>query len=84
MSDKIYVLDVATGEEIVRQMTVEEQALRDAEIAEWKLQNAEAKAEAIELREIKIAAYKKLGLSDKEIEALLPSENTQPIFLNNG
>lgn len=84
MSDKIYILDVATGEEIIRKMTVEEQALRDAEIAAWELKKAEAKAKAIEFKETKIAAYKKLGLSDKEIEALLPSENSQPIFSNNG
>lgn len=83
MSDKIYLLDVATGEEIVREMTVEEQALRDAEIAAWELKKAEAKAEAIQLKETKIAAYKKLGLTNEEIEALLPPENVKPIVSSN-
>ena len=71
--DKIYYYNHETGEEIVREMTDEEQAQRDAQAAAYLLeQEAKAQAEA-EARALKISAYEKLGLTQKEINALLPS-----------
>lgn len=48
----------------------------DALIAEWadaRLAKKQAKAEAELARQIKISAYQKLGLTDAEIEALMPT-----------
>ena len=73
MNDKISIYDHLTGETILREMTDEEQAQRDAEVAENESKQAQAEAEAEALRATKIAAYQKLGLSEAEIEALLPS-----------
>lgn len=73
MNDKISIYDHLTGETIVREMTDEEQAQRDAEVAENESKQAQAQAEAEALRATKIAAYQKLGLTEAEIEALLPT-----------
>ena len=69
----IYEHIVSTDEIIVREMTDEEQAQRDAEVAAWLAQETQAKADAEALRQTKISAYQKLGLSEAEIEALLPN-----------
>jgi len=48
----------------------------EAIIGEWadsKLAKQQAKAEAEALRQSKISAYEKLGLTQAEIEALLPT-----------
>jgi hypothetical protein len=48
----------------------------EATIAEWadaRLAKLQAKADAEALRQTKINAYQKLGLSDAEIEALVPT-----------
>jgi hypothetical protein len=65
--------DHSTGENIVREMTDEEQAQRDAEIEATRTAKEQAELKAKQLREIKIAAYEKLGLTEAEIEALLPT-----------
>jgi hypothetical protein len=47
----------------------------EATIAEWadaRLAKLQAKADAELLRQTKISAYEKLGLTEAEIEALLP------------
>jgi hypothetical protein len=47
----------------------------EATIAEWadaRLAKLQAKADAEVLRQSKISAYEKLGLTEAEIEALLP------------
>ncbi len=47
----------------------------EAQIAEWadaRLAKLQAKADAEALRQTKISAYEKLGLTKSEIEALLP------------
>jgi hypothetical protein len=47
-----------------------------AQIAEWadaRLAKEQAKAEAELARQTKISAYEKLGLTEAEIEALLPT-----------
>ena len=71
--NKIYYYDHSTGEEVIREMTDEEQAQRDAEEKAWLAEQAKLKADAEALRQIKIAAYQKLGLTEAEIEALLPA-----------
>lgn len=69
---KIGQFDALTGEQIIRDATPEEIAAREAEIAQWLADKEAKEAAAIELRATKISAYKKLGLSETEIEALLP------------
>jgi hypothetical protein len=52
----------------------------EAQIAEWataRLAKEQAKADAEALRQSKISAYEKLGLTEAEIEALLPTPNTR-------
>ena len=48
----------------------------DATIAQWadaRLAKEQAKSEAEALRQTKISAYEKLGLTEAEIEALVPA-----------
>jgi hypothetical protein len=78
MNDKISIYDYATGEVIVREMTDEEQAQRDAEVAAYEAEQQAKEQQEAELRANKIAAYQKLGLTEAEIEALLPTP--QPII----
>ncbi len=73
MRDKVTIYDHNTGEQIEREMTVAEQKERDAEIAAFLKVQAEAEAEAESLRNLKIAAYEKMGLTALEIEALIPT-----------
>lgn len=73
MTNLIGIYDHTSGENVVREMTPEEQAQRDAEIQAWLTAKENAKLEAEQLRETKIAAYQKLGLTEAEIEALLPA-----------
>lgn len=47
--------------------------------ADARIAKAQAKAEAEALRAAKIAAYEKLGLSETEIEALLPTPKPRNI-----
>ena len=72
-NNQIGIYDHTTGENIAREMTTEEKAQRVAEIKAWKTAKENAKLEAQQLRETKIAAYEKLGLTEAEIEALLPT-----------
>ena len=78
-NNKIGIYDHATGENIAREMTAEEKAERDAEIKSWKKAKENAKIEAEQLRATKIAAYEKLGLTEAEIEALLPTPKPLPV-----
>jgi hypothetical protein len=71
--------DHSTGIHIQRDMTEAEQAEYNQQIAEDSIAKEQAKAEAESLRNTKIGAYKKLGLTDDEIEALLPSPKP-PVF----
>ena len=72
-NNNIYHYDHSTGEEIVRELTAEEQAQKNAEETAWLAEQAKLKADTEALRQTKIAAYQKLGLSEAEIEALLPA-----------
>jgi len=73
MINQIGIYDHSTGENIVREMTDEEQAQRDTEVEVTRIAKEQAELEAKQLKETKIAAYKKLGLTEAEIEALLPT-----------
>lgn len=72
-NETIQIYDHLTGETIIREMTDEEQAKRDAEIAAYLAEKAAKEAEAAQLRATKISAYQKMGLTEVEIEALLPT-----------
>jgi hypothetical protein len=81
MTNLIGIYDHTTGENIVREMTTDEQTQRDAEIEAWQTAKENAKLQAEQLRETKIAAYEKLGLTEAEIEALLPTP--KPLVMPN-
>lgn len=73
MKNEITIYNHITGETIVREMTDEEQAQRDAEIAAWKAEK-QVKQDAEEIAwRTKVSAYEKLGLTVNEIEALAPT-----------
>ena len=73
MADLIKIYDHATGEEIEREMTEAEQAIRDKEVSDWleikaqKQQAAEAAEAAKEAAQAKLAA---LGLTTDDLKAL--------------
>jgi hypothetical protein len=70
-NDLIQVHDVETNEIYVREMTVEEQAQRNAEVAAY-LARKEAKAQAaIEAAAAKQALLAKLGITEDEARLLL-------------
>ena len=62
-----------TGENIVREMTPEEIAILEADQTALREGKAQREAEVEATRAAKISAYQKLGLTEAEIEALLPS-----------
>lgn len=70
-NDNIYIYDAATGNEIIRPMTDEEQAIRDAEIEVALAAKAEKIAAASELEAKKLEVLEKLGLTADEVAALL-------------
>ena len=80
MANTISIYDHNTGEHIVREMTAEEQAQYDAEVAEYEAKKAAKEAEAQALRQAKISAYEKLGLTAEEIEALVPTSKAPVII----
>jgi len=73
MRDKVSIYDHNTGETIEREMTVAEQKERDAEVAAFLKAQADLEEEVQSVRNMKVAAYEKMGLSADEIEALLPT-----------
>jgi len=73
--DNISIYNHSTGESLVREMTNEEQAEREAQIEAHKIEKAKRESDALQLREAKLSAYQKLGLTQTEIEALLPIPN---------
>jgi hypothetical protein len=81
MTNLIGIYNHTTGENIVREMTTDEQTQRDAEIEAWQTAKENAKLQAEQSRETKIAAYEKLGLTEAEIEALLPTP--KPLVMPN-
>lgn len=65
--------DGLTGEQEVREASAEEVAAREAEVAQWLFDKAAREEAQAQARAIKVSAYQKLGLTEAEIEALLPS-----------
>ena len=72
MNDKMGIYDHSTGEYKTVELTDEEQAEKDETVAASIVAKEQAVLEAQQLRATKIAAYEKLGLTEAEIEALLP------------
>jgi hypothetical protein len=73
MTNQISIYDHATGESIVRDMTAEEQELRDAEIAAYnaeKAAKATAIAEAEAAKDSALAKLSALGLDLDDLKAL--------------
>ena len=77
---KITIIDATTGEVVERQMNESELANYENNINNFIAEQAEQKKAAEELRTAKISAYQKLGLTEVEIEALLPKP-IEPILL---
>lgn len=67
------VHNVETGEIEIIELTAEEIAERNAQIEQWKAEKEARQQEAELAKQTKIAAYKKLGLTEAEIEALIPT-----------
>ena len=65
--------NVATAEILVEPLTDEEINLRALEYAAELEALAVKKSQEMKLRLLKISAYEKLGLTQEEIEALLPT-----------
>ena len=74
MTNTITIYDHSTGEQIERKMTAAEQKASDAESAAYAVKKAALEAEIQSVRNLKIAAFQKLGLSAEEIEALVPTD----------
>lgn len=70
-NDNKYILNAITGEEIVREMTDDEQAERNAQIATYAATKAERLAESAAKLAAKEAVLEKLGLTAEEAAALL-------------
>jgi hypothetical protein len=69
---KITIIDATTSEVVERPMNEFELANYENNINNFIAEQAEQKKAAEELRTAKISAYQKLGLTEAEIEALLP------------
>ena len=69
----IQIYDHTIGETIISEMTNEEQAKRNVEVATSIAQKEAKKQTEAEARALKISAYEKLGLTEAEIEVLLPT-----------
>jgi hypothetical protein len=73
MADLVKIYDHATGEEIEREMTNEEQAVRDKEVADWLEAKTIKDAELAQAEAAKAAAEAKLtalGLTPDDLKAL--------------
>jgi hypothetical protein len=72
-NDTIQIINVETDEVIIREMTDEEQAIRNAEVAEYNAKLATETAEAEAAKLAKEAAQEKLaalGLTADDLKAL--------------
>jgi hypothetical protein len=70
----IKIVNVATGEEITREMTEEEIAEHETRVAEFQSAlavEAEKAAEEAARLSAKLAIYAKLGLTEEEINTLI-------------
>lgn len=69
--DIIKIINAETGEEIEREMTDEEQALRDAQVAEYFARQAAKEAAVLQAEADKAALLAKLGITADEAKLLL-------------
>ena len=72
-NDTVQVHNASNGEITIVTLTDEEQTKLDSEREAAIAAKAAAKLEQEQLRLTKISAYAKLGLTEEEIEALLPT-----------
>jgi regulator of protease activity HflC (stomatin/prohibitin superfamily) len=73
MTNQIGLYNHDTGEQVVREMTNEEQAIRDKEVADWLEAKAIKEAELAQAEAAKAAAEAKLaalGLTADDLKAL--------------
>ncbi len=70
-NNQIGIYDHATGENIIREMTSEEQAQRDAEVAVELAIQAQAQAEAATKAAQRQALLERLGITEDEARLLL-------------
>jgi|688.fasta_scaffold2686346_1 hypothetical protein len=70
-NNQIGIYDHATGENIIREMTPEEQAERDAEVATELAIQAQAQAEAEAKAQAKAELLERLGITADEAKLLL-------------
>ena len=71
MINQIGIYDHDTGENIVRDMTKQEQAERDAEIAAFEKAQSETEIEIQTKVAAKTALLKRLGITEEEARLLL-------------
>ena len=64
--------NVATGEIEILALTNDEIAERNAQIQQWKAEREAQEQQALLAKQTKISAYQKLGLTQAEIETLIP------------
>jgi nitrogenase molybdenum-iron protein alpha/beta subunit len=69
--DIIKIINAETGEEIEREMTDEEQALRDAQVAQYFARQAAKEAAVLQAETDKAALLAKLGITADEAKLLL-------------
>lgn len=71
MNYKVKIVDASIGTEIERDMTSAEIAVLESQNAAYAIDKQNQIVEFERLRNLKLSAYAKLGLTDEEIEALL-------------
>jgi hypothetical protein len=69
-NETIMIHDVATDEIIIRELTDDEQTLRDAEITAWENAKAEAEEQAEAAKKAAEAKLAALGLTTDDLKAL--------------
>jgi hypothetical protein len=71
MADLVKIYDHASGEEIEREMTAEEQAVRDKEVSDWLAAKAIKDADKAAQAADKAALLDRLGITAEEATLLL-------------
>jgi hypothetical protein len=71
MTNEIGIYNHDTGENLVREMTIDEQETRDAEIAENLAAKTKAKLDAELKAEARITLLERLGITEDEAKLLL-------------
>jgi hypothetical protein len=69
-NDLIQIHNAETGEIIVRELTDDEQAIRDAEKAAWVAKKEQEKLEAEAKAQAKAVLLERLGLTQEEFNTL--------------